>query len=100
MLNAWSNFVHWVSFEWILDRRPNGGDIIFLRALLIAFVMYAVAISIKQGLDPASVFSFSHVELAAELRATLAWFGAIFGAVYFALYARFSSQWLYLADVY
>ncbi len=27
-------------------------------------------------------------------------FGAIFAAVYFALYARFASQWSYLANLY
>jgi hypothetical protein len=30
----------------------------------------------------------------------LTWFGAIFAAVYALLYARFSSQWTYLAGVY
>jgi hypothetical protein len=30
----------------------------------------------------------------------LPWFGAIFASVYIALYARFASQWTYLANVY
>lgn len=30
----------------------------------------------------------------------LPWLGALFGAVYAGLYARFASQWLYLANTY
>jgi hypothetical protein len=35
-----------------------------------------------------------------DLPATLPWIGAIFGFTYVALYARFSSQFAYLAGVY
>jgi hypothetical protein len=31
---------------------------------------------------------------------SIGWIGAIFAAVYAALYARFASQWSYLAGVY
>lgn len=39
-------------------------------------------------------------KLREEVAATTTWLGAIAGGVYTALYARFSSQWSYLANVY
>lgn len=100
MLRIWSNFVHVVSFEWLLKKQPNGGDIILLRAVLIAISVYLLVIGIKHGIDPTRITCFNIRELQLEVGATLPWFGAIFGAVYVALYARFSSQWSYLANLY
>jgi len=100
MLRAWSQFVHLVSFEWLLDSRANGGDIILLRSLLIALAVYLLAIGIKHGIDPTRIASFDLRELQLEVGRTIPWLGAIFAAAYVALYARFSSQWMYLADVY
>ena len=94
--------VTFLSFEWILTttKRPNGGDIVFLRATLVAVVVYALSIATKHGLDPDRTSDFSGQALAAEIAASLPVFGAIFAAVYFALYARFSSQWTYLSNLY
>lgn len=100
MLRIWSNFVHVVSFEWLLKKQPNGGDIILLRAVLIAILVYLLVVGIKHGIDPTRTACFNIQELQLEVGATLPWFGAIFGAVYIALYARFSSQWSYLANLY
>jgi hypothetical protein len=43
---------------------------------------------------------FSSTALRLALKNTLPWYGAIFAGVYAALYARFSSQWTYLAALY
>ena len=90
------------SFEWILTltKRPNGGDIVFLRATLVAILFYLFSIAAKHGLDPARAGPFSGQALGAEIATSLEVFGAIFAAVYFALYARFSSQWTYLSNLY
>jgi len=85
-LKYWSCLVKLFSFEWLLTRTklPNGGDIILLRALLIATLTCFVILTLFQ------------VEAAQPLQ----WFGAIFAAIYVALYARFASQWTYLANLY
>lgn len=100
MLRLWSNFVHVVSFEWLLKKYPNGGDIIFLRAVLIALFLHILIISVKHGIDPTRSILFSVRELRLEVGSTFPWLGAIFAATYAALYARFSSQWSYLANLY
>ena len=90
------------SCEWLITKtkHPNGGEIVFLRALLIALVVYLLTIAAKHGLDPLRTRSPDLAEFRAELAASLPIFGAIFAAVYFALYARFASQWLYLSNLY
>lgn len=91
LLKYWAPIVKFVSCEWLLTstRHPNGGDIIGLRALLTAFWIYSVIFLLKLFLD-------SWTELFGELKL----FGAIFAATYVALYARFASQWTYLANLY
>lgn len=90
------------SFEWVLTttKRPNGGDIVFLRATLVAAIVYLFSIAVQHGLDPNRTSDFSRHELGTEIAKSLPIFGAIFAAVYFALYARFSSQWTYLSNLY
>lgn len=102
MMWLWGKFVSFVSFEWIVTKleRPNGGDVILLRALLIALLAYFGALGIKNILDPERIFSFDASELKKQVSQTLQWFGALFGSVYAALYARFASQWRYLANLY
>jgi len=51
-------------------------------------------------LDPNRTASFSCAEFALQLSSNLRWFGAILGAVYAVFYARFASQWSYLAGLY
>lgn len=43
---------------------------------------------------------FSLEQLGREASETLPWLGAIFAGSYAALYARFSAQWQYLANLY
>lgn len=84
-LTYWEKIVCLISCEWILTnlRRPNGGDVILLRSLLIT-----IFVSILGWLLPIG------------WNVTTAWFGTIFAAVYVALYARFSQQWQYIANLY
>jgi hypothetical protein len=101
--SAWRKFVIGASFECILRtrvRRPNGGAVILARSLFITLLIYSVALTVTNVVDPKRAWQFSAGELRTEIVNTLTWFGTIFAAVYFGLYTRFASQWTYLANVY
>lgn len=92
-----------ISFEFLLltkSKRPNGGDIILARAFLSSLLLYLLAIGIRDFTYADSTFSFSMTELKNDVNHTLSWYGAIFAAMYAGLYARFASQWSYLANLY
>jgi hypothetical protein len=55
---------------------------------------------LKEVLLPQATWHFSLKELFKIVGETLQWLGTIFAASYAALYTRFSSQWIYLADMY
>ena len=85
-----------ISFEFFLRtkrKRPNGGAVILVRALLSALLLYLVAVGLR-GLVKGSGLGFG------IFHDTIPWFGAIFAAMYAGLYARFSAQWSYLANLY
>ena len=90
------------SFEWLMafSGRPNGGEIVFFRSLLVSAWMFVLYIAVTHGVDPARTGVLSSSEFRAEITKSLPYFGAILAAVYLALYARFSSQWSYLAQLY
>ena len=90
--------VTFCSCEWLLTKtkHPNGGEIVFLRALLIALLIYLLYIVANQCLGPQGTPSGRPVLVPTGLPV----FGAIFAAVYFALYSRFASQWTYLSNLY
>lgn len=90
------------SFEWILTgaKLPNGGDIIFLRASWLTVLAYSSALGFRNMIDPHRTWEFSILELRRQVVDTLPWAGGVFAGMYSALYARFASQWTYLADVY
>src|SRR5690606_29752213 len=81
-------------------RRPNGGDVVLIRATLVSAWMFTAYVAVLHGTDPRRTMSFSWPELQAEIGRSVTVLGAIFGAVYLALYTRFSSQWSYLAGLY
>jgi predicted ABC-type exoprotein transport system permease subunit len=92
-----------VSGEFLLqwpERRANGGTIILVRSTLVSLIVYANAIILMELLDPAKEWRFSSVALRLAVKNTLPWFAAIFAGAYAVLYARFSSQWSYLASLY
>lgn len=101
-LKLWSNISRYVSFEFILTktRQPNGGDIILLRAFLSSLLLFIGAIAAKNALDPAFVWVLSGRTFMQEISQHIPWFGATFAGIYALLYARFSSQWTYLANLY
>jgi hypothetical protein len=93
----WTNVL---AGEFFLKVWPNGGTAIFVRTLWIASLMYTSALLVRAvGYTDWSLGVDWH-KLREEVAATTTWLGAIAGAVYTALYARFSSQWNYLANVY
>jgi hypothetical protein len=79
---------------------PNGGTAIFVRTLWIASLLYTTALLVRAVGYTDWSWGIDWRKLREEVAATITWLGAIAGAVYTALYARFSSQWSYLANVY
>jgi hypothetical protein len=96
------NVLDWLSGEYLLThvRYPNGGTVVFLRALHVTIVIFLGALAIVNWLDPARGSEFSWIELETQTRTHITWIGAIFATVYALLYARFASQWTYLAGLY
>jgi hypothetical protein len=92
--------VNFLSGEWVLDDRANGGLVILLRTAWVSALMYAFALLAREISNPRSLPYFSLDELRRSISETIPWLGAITGAVYAAFYARFSSQWQYLAHLY
>lgn len=92
--------VRFLSAEWLLDRRPNGGTTVFVRALLASVIFFVIAV----GISLLFYWNSSCVGFLSQLRSAvlrmLPYAGAVFAFAYTALYARFASQWSYLAGVY
>lgn len=86
--------------EFVLGHMPNGGTAVLFRAVFVSAYLYLIAIAIRSYTRECAVLAFSLDQFFSEVNETIPWAGAIFGAVYAALYARFSSQWTYLADLY
>jgi hypothetical protein len=59
-----------------------------------------LALIFRNLLDESRTWQFSIVELKTQMFVTFHWFGTILAASYAALYARFASQWTYLANLY
>lgn len=95
--------VSFISGEWMLTRgRPNGGDVVIFRTLWVGtllIVIFAVINVTAQPITSVCNFVFSTwTELLCILRSTQG--SLVYGAVYAALYARFTSQWSYMANLY
>jgi hypothetical protein len=98
---TWHKFARAASFEWLLtSTRPNGGDIVLARSLCVALELTAIALVVRNVIDPDLGWTFSRANLGSQVIEFAPWFVAAAGAVYAALYARFSSQWGYLAALY
>lgn len=89
-----------LSGEFALKRRANGGGVVLFRALFVTVFLYLLAFVFKTVTDKGAVLSFSFAELKADVNNTIPWFGAIFAGAYAAFYARYSNQWAYLAATY
>lgn len=98
---CWHACARAASFEWFLTpKQPNGGDIVLARALCVALEAAVAALVLRNILDPDLSWCFSGMALREQLIEIAPWFAAAVGAAYAALYARFSSQWSYLANLY
>ena len=95
-----TKIINFLSAEWILKNRSNGGSAILLRALFSSIVLFFFTLLIVNWIDPMKSFSFSLFELQKEIVENVSWFGIFFVTIYTALYVRFSSQWTYLANLY
>jgi hypothetical protein len=87
-LSKWAYWLEWLSGEFILTkvRRANGGDVILARALFVVVWMCI----------PLFVLGLCFPSAGPDMTKL----GAILAVVYAALYARFSQQWQYLANLY
>lgn len=94
------DIVEILSGEWLLKQRSNGGTVIAYRTILVSLEIYSLAIIVAELTDPKSICGFDWNSLMGRLNATIPWFGAIVAATYAFLYARFSSQWNYVAGLY
>jgi hypothetical protein len=56
--------------------------------------------TLRRLLVPARISEFSWTKLGKQTLVHITWIGAIFATVYALLYARFASQWTYLAGLY
>jgi hypothetical protein len=85
--------------------RPNGGTVIIWRSVQITLSIYLLGLTLRSFAKAGCPQSACHFDIGgllnqAGIEDTVPWLGAIFAAVWAALYARFSSQWTYLANVY
>ena len=99
-----SSVLSFASGEFLLRHYPNGGTVVLLRSACSTFWIYFAAIAVQELVDPRRDWSTGYYISLHKLRkvvhSTIPWIGAIFAGTYAALYARFSSQWLYLSGVY
>ena len=102
VLHGVGGLLEMLSGEYILNnfRFPNGGTVVFLRAAHVTLILFFGGIAAINWLDPHRGCDFSWYELRLQTMQHVPWLGAIFATVYALLYARFASQWTYLAGVY
>ncbi|MCC7006855.1 MAG: hypothetical protein IT497_09470 [Ottowia sp.] len=84
-------FIRLIDGEFFLKRYPNGGTIIVVRSIYIAIIFGVVVFCLDNY--------FLKIPLLTN-RDYQAWVGLGFLFSYTALYARFASQWGYLAALY
>jgi hypothetical protein len=88
-----------MSAEFLLNHRRNGGGAVLARSIWVSSALYLLGICAKNLLASGRHF-LDMGELRQELGQTIPWFGAVFAFAYTAFYARFASQWSYLASLH
>jgi len=98
----WKCVVCLFSSEWVLTglRWPNGSEAILLRSVISSILLFMLVLLTLNVIDPSRTWQPSFAELRIQVSGRTGWLGMIFAAVYTALYAKFSSQWTYLANLY
>ena len=91
--------VDFLSGEFFLENRPNGGTAVLLRSLWVSVLICAAVLPLKAYLAEGTLLEFSAPQLKVELGEMIPWIGAIFAGVYAAFYCRFAAQWSYLATL-
>lgn len=84
----------------MLNKRPNGGAVVFLRSLKVSLLVFLASLWIISIVDPERTFQPSMREFQLQLVDKFTWLGAIFAATYVGFYSRYSSQWSYLSNLY
>jgi hypothetical protein len=92
--------VRFLSGEFLLHGKANGGTIVFARACWVAFLGFLFTIITREILHPDAVLGLSIRAVREAVYDAIPVAGAFFAGAYVALYARFASQWTYLAGVY
>ena len=90
----------YITGEWMLKNKANSGGIVFWRSLQISLSILLPIMLFQNIFDPTRTYQPDFSEFLKQFSEKLPWLGAIFVAVYAGLYARFSSQWTYLANLY
>lgn len=89
------------SGQWILERiKANGGDVVVLRSLWTAGVFSVVSMVLVAALDPERRGPITLTTIYSQFWDISGYVVVFLGASYLALYARFVSQWQYLAGLY
>lgn len=97
----WRKVVRYLSFEWFLSpASPNGGAIVLARSVGVGLELAFAACLLKYWAYPDGTVFSSWTCVSRELLEIGPWLVAAIGGVYAALYARFSSQWSYVANLY
>lgn len=86
--------------EYLLKSKPNGGDIVLLRAIHSTFFIYVMTILLHEITKSNALLLFSQEALISVVHKSIPWLGAMFAAAYATFYTRYSSQWTYLANTY
>ena len=99
--NAIKTFFDILAGEWLLKTfKANGGAVIALRAIWITSIFAGVAMIAVSALDPGRVGPISWSGIVDVFWGVSNNVMIFLGASYLALYARFVSQWSYLAGLY
>lgn len=88
------------SGEWLISKyhMPNGGGVIFVRALISSFSVCVFVYGITCLIDYFGDSTFYPEK--SRPKEILKVFGVIFAATYATYYTRFASQWSYIANLY
>lgn len=92
-----------LSAEYILTKNilPNGGAAAFIRSAIVCGEIVLAIYIAWYSIDPAkNITEWSQKVFAEEITNIAPWIAAVFGGVYVVFYARFVSQWTYLANLY